>query len=45
MSEMIWCWVKGNKRIYTKRLDVAEQAIKDGFKVIVSKNRSHIFKN
>ncbi len=45
MSEMIWCWVKGNKRIYTKRLDIAEQAIKEGFQVTVFKNKSHIFKN
>ncbi len=44
MSEMIWCWRKGNKSIYTKSFDIAEKALKDGFQVIVVKNRSKIFK-
>ena len=42
---MIWCWEKGNKKIYTKRIDIAEQAIKEGLHVTVFKNKSHIFKN
>ena len=45
MSELIWYWRKGNKTIYTKRVDVAEQAIKEGFLVTILKNRPHIFKN
>lgn len=44
MTEMIWCWEKGNKRIYTKRIDIAKQAIKEGFQVILVKNKSHIFR-
>jgi hypothetical protein len=45
MTERIWCWEKGNKKIYTKRIDIAEQAIKEGRHVTVFKNKSHIFKN
>ena len=44
MSELIWCWRKGNKTIYTKRVDVAEQAMKEGYIVTVLSNRSHIFR-
>jgi len=44
MSEMIWYWRKGNKSIYTKSFKIAEKALKDGFQVIVVKNKPHIFK-
>ena len=30
MSEFIWCWTKGNSKIYTKNTDVAEKAMKNG---------------
>ena len=45
MSELIWCWRKGNKTIYTKRVDVAGQAKKEGYMVKVLKNVPHIFRN
>jgi len=45
MSELLLCWRKGNKKIYTKRLDLAEQAIKDGCMVTVLKNSPYIFRN
>jgi hypothetical protein len=34
MSEFIWHWTKGNKKIYTMQVDLAEQALKDGFFVM-----------
>ena len=34
MSEFIWHWTKGNKKIYTMQVDLAEQAMKDGFFVM-----------
>ena len=45
MSELIWCWRKGNKTIYTKRLDIAQKAKKEGLLVTVLRNRSHIFRD
>ena len=45
MSELIWCWRKGNKTIYTKCIDVVEQAMEEGNIVKVLKNGSHIFRN
>jgi hypothetical protein len=34
MSEFIWHWTKGNKKVYTTQVDQAEQAMKDGFFVM-----------
>jgi hypothetical protein len=34
MSEFIWHWTKENKKIYTTQVDLAEQAMKDGFFVM-----------
>ena len=34
MYEFIWHWTKGNKKIYTRRADVAEKAMKDGMLVM-----------
>ncbi len=31
MTEFIWHWTKGNKKIYTTQIDLAEQAMKEGF--------------
>ena len=42
MTEFIWHWTKGNKKIYTKRTDVAERAMKEGFLVMGIKERPHI---
>ena len=44
MSEFIWCWNKGNKKIYTKNTDVAERAMKDGMLVIGVKLKPNIVK-
>ena len=45
MSVLIMNWTKGNMKIYTKRLDVAEKAMKKGYFVMVLNERSHIFEN
>ena len=37
MSEFIWHWTKGNKKVYTMQVDQAEQALKEGFFVMGSR--------
>jgi hypothetical protein len=44
MSELLLCWRKGNKKIYTKRLDIAEKAMKEGYFVKVLRNSPYIFR-
>ena len=34
MSEFMWHWTKGNKKVYTMRVDQAEQAMKEGLFVM-----------
>jgi hypothetical protein len=34
MSEFLWHWTKGNKKIYTTKVDDAERAMKEGFLVM-----------
>lgn len=43
MSEFVWHWVDGDKKIYTRREDVAEKALKDGKLVIGIKMGSLVF--
>ncbi|UCF12084.1 MAG: hypothetical protein JSW06_08585 [Thermoplasmatales archaeon] len=45
MYEFIWHWTKGNKKIYTRRADVAEKAMREGFLVMGIKEKPHIFKS
>ena len=45
MYEFIWHWTKGNKKIYTRRIDIAEKAMKEGFMVMGIKKKPHIFKS
>ena len=40
---MILNWTKGNIKIYTKRLDIAQRAIREGNHVVTLKNKSRIF--
>ena len=44
MSELLWCWRKGNKQIYTRNFAVAEQAMNEGFFVKVLRGKPHIIK-
>lgn len=34
MSEFIWYWTKGERRIYTRNMEIAEKALKDGMLVM-----------
>jgi len=34
LSEFVWHWTKGNRKIYTKNTDIAEKAMKDGMLVM-----------
>ena len=34
MSEFVWHWRNGEKKIYTQRIDLAEQALKKGILVM-----------
>ena len=34
MSEFIWHWTKGDSKIYTRKTDVAEKAMKEGMLVM-----------
>ena len=44
MTEYVWHWKKGNSKIYTKKTEVAEKAMKEGISVIGVKTKSHIVK-
>jgi hypothetical protein len=37
MSDFIWHWTNGNKKIYTTQVDQAEKALKEGFFVMGSR--------
>lgn len=34
MSEFVWYWTKGDSKIYTKNIEVAEKAMKDGMLIM-----------
>ena len=44
MSIKLCCWDKGSIRIYTKRIDLVNQAVKDGYFINVIKDKQHIYK-
>ena len=44
MSDFVWHWTKGNSRIYTKKTEVAEKAMKEGMLVMGMKIRPHIMR-
>ena len=44
MAEFIWHWTKGDKKIYTRKTDVAERAMQEGFLVMGIKEKPHIFR-
>ncbi len=33
VTEIIWCLTKGDKKIYTKDVDIVDKAMKDGLSV------------
>ena len=44
MSEFIWYWTNGNKKIYTKKTEVAEKAMREGMFVMGSKVKPDIIR-
>ncbi|MFO7678251.1 MAG: hypothetical protein R6V50_07720 [Thermoplasmatota archaeon] len=42
MTEFIWHWTKGNKKIYTLDTDIAENAMKQGYFVMGVREKSNI---
>jgi len=44
MSEFIWYWIKGEKKIYTRNTEIAEKALKDGLLVMGMKVKPSIQK-
>jgi hypothetical protein len=39
MAEFIWHWTKENTKIFTTQIDIAEQAMKEGFFVMGARLR------
>ncbi|MGF3553992.1 MAG: hypothetical protein ACQXXF_01785 [Thermoplasmatota archaeon] len=44
MSEFIWYWTKGNSKIYTKNIEIADKAMKEGFLIMGKKIKNNIIK-
>ena len=44
MSDFIWYWSKGNSKIYTKKTEVAEKAMKDGLLVMGMKLKPNVIR-
>ncbi len=44
MSEFIWYWQKGNSKVYTKKTEVAEKAMKEGMLVMGMKSKPIVIK-
>ena len=44
MNEFIWHWTKGDSKIYTRKTDVAERAMREGMLVIGKKIKPYIIK-
>jgi len=44
MSEFIWYWNNGNKKIFTKNTEVAEKALKEGIPIFGKKITPDIMK-
>jgi len=43
MTLKICSWMKGNTRVYTKKMDVVNKAINDGYFVNILKDKPHIY--
>ena len=44
MNEFIWYWTKGDSKIYTKKTDVAEKAMREGMLVFGKRIKPNIIK-
>ena len=45
MYEFIWQWNKGDKKIFTRNIDIAERAMKEGFLVMGIREKPRIYKS
>ncbi|UCH72131.1 MAG: hypothetical protein JSW62_00870 [Thermoplasmatales archaeon] len=45
MSGFIWHWKNGNSKVFTKKVDIVEKAIREGIPVKYIKEPSRIIKN
>jgi len=44
MSDFVWHWTNGEKKIYTRKTEVAEKAMKDGMLVMGMRVKPNIIK-
>ena len=44
MSEFVWYWTKGNIKVYTKKTDIADKAMKEGKLVMGMRVKPEILK-
>ena len=44
MAEFIWYWSKGNSKIFTRKSEIAEKAMKDGKLVLGKKVKPNVVK-
>ena len=44
MSEFIWYWTKGNIKVYTKKTEIADKAMKEGKLVMGMRVKPDILK-
>ena len=42
MSDFVWYWTKGSSKIYTKNIEVAEKAMKEGILIMGMRLNSNI---
>jgi len=45
MPTLLLFWNKGNKTYYTRNIKTAEQAMKEGYYVMVLREKPHVLKN
>ena len=43
MGSQVWCWRRGDSRVFTKKSDIAQQAVQAGHEVSVLKQKTHIY--
>ena len=44
MTEFIWYWTKGNSKVFTRKTDIAEKAMKEGKIVMGMKVKPSVVK-
>ncbi len=44
MSGIIWHWTEGDKKIFTRKIDIVDKAMSEGYYVMPMIAQSHTFK-